>query len=241
MKKIFDKYVKSFDMKQTAIVKKYYHSYRVLAYAIKIGKSLKLDRKSLELLKKCALLHDIARFKQYTDFQTFSDLQSFDHGDKGYEILSDNHFIEQFSANKEEQDIILFSVKNHNKKEIASGTDKQVFYTKIVRDADKLDIMFEQGNSINDDNLTINEEMLKDLNDNKLCSNRFTVNQAEHIIRMLSFIYDINFSETYKIILKKKIIEHKIKTLKKHVVNVDLDLIEQELISYVQEQIKRLS
>ena len=41
----------------------------------------------IELASLIGLLHDIARFEQYTKYKTFNDLESFDHGDYGVEIL----------------------------------------------------------------------------------------------------------------------------------------------------------
>ena len=32
------------------------------------------------LAERCALWHDIARFKQWTEYKTFVDYESFDHG-----------------------------------------------------------------------------------------------------------------------------------------------------------------
>ena len=61
------------------------------------------------------LLHDIARFKQYTEYQTFKDSISIDHGDVGIEILEENNYLRQFIKNDKYDDIIKLAIKNHNK------------------------------------------------------------------------------------------------------------------------------
>lgn len=236
MNKEFNNYVKQFDIKNHNIMDKFHHSYRVMEYAKEIGKHLNLKEKDMNLLMMCSLLHDIARFKQVTEYNTFDDLKSFDHGDIGCQILKENKFIEKFTKNKEEQDIILFSVKNHNKKEIIDGTKKEVMFSKIVRDADKIDIMIEQGNILTKDNLIINEALLEEINDNKLCSNINVKNEADSIIRMLSFIYDINYHKSFEIILENKIIENKIELLKIYTVNKDLEKLKEKLLNYVKER-----
>ena len=50
---------------------------------------LKLDltQEEVEIASLIGLLHDIARFEQYTQYGTFKDLQSIDHGNLGAEIL----------------------------------------------------------------------------------------------------------------------------------------------------------
>ena len=46
------------------------------------------------------LLHDIARFEQYTKYKTFRDSISIDHGDLGVEILFEEKEIEKYDLDK---------------------------------------------------------------------------------------------------------------------------------------------
>ena len=69
----FNKYVSNFDMNINKINRKYYHTYRVVGYMEKLAKSIKLNESDEYLAKVCGLLHDIARFRQATEFQTFND------------------------------------------------------------------------------------------------------------------------------------------------------------------------
>ena len=236
MNKEFNNYAKQFDLKVFDIMEKFHHSYRVMEYALDIGKSLNMNEEELNLLSLCSLLHDIARFKQFTEYNTFKDFESFDHGDIGSQILKEDNFIDKFTKNKEEQEVILFTVKNHNKKEIEPGTEKQILFSKIVRDADKLDIMMEQGNIIREDNLEINPILLEEIKKGKLCSNVYTVNKADSIIRMLSFIYDINFDKSFEIILKNNIVENKINLLEIYTKNNNLEEIKENLLKYIKER-----
>ena len=96
---IFNKYVKGFDLKNKNIMRKFHHTYRVVEHANDIAVSLKLNDDDIVLAKLCALFHDIARFSQITQYNTFIDSKSFDHGDKGYEIVKE--FIEEISDDKD--------------------------------------------------------------------------------------------------------------------------------------------
>lgn len=119
----------------------------------------------MQILKSaqlCGLFHDIGRFEQYRKYQTYSDIHSTDHGDLGVSILKE-HF-----NSIENYDLILFTTKNHNKLIIEETEDsKKLLFTKIVRDADKLDIMKEQGLIIKDLKATVNEEILSQLFSNQ--------------------------------------------------------------------------
>ena len=84
---VFDEYVQNYDMNERMIGYKYNHSYRVVHQAEEICRSLNLDTEERDLASNIALLHDIARFRQWTDYKTFNDEDSFDHGDEGVKIL----------------------------------------------------------------------------------------------------------------------------------------------------------
>lgn len=234
----FNKYVKKFDLKEKANMYKFHHTYRVVEYASAIACSLGLSEDEIYTAKMCALLHDIARFKQYTEYKTFNDMKSFDHGDMACEILLEDNLIDKFTKDEETKKIVLCSVRNHNKKEIEDDlSSKELLFTNIVRDADKLDIMIEQCNKINDGSTTINDNALKDLKEHRLCDNKDIHNHCDNIIRMLSFIFDINFKYTFKFMLDKKIIENKIHLLSVYTLDNRLESLEKDLKQYAEEMI----
>jgi hypothetical protein len=89
-----------------------------------------------------ALLHDTGRFEQYTTFRTFHDERSFDHAARGVAILRREGIIEALT--KEEQDTLLTAVVLHSrrKEELPAIDERYRLLTGLVRDADKLDILY---------------------------------------------------------------------------------------------------
>lgn len=149
--KKFNNYTKQFDMTNEMILRKYHHTFRVADYAKELAKSENLNEHDTFIAYLCGLLHDIARFKQATEYKTFNDFKSFDHGNMGYNILIENDYISNYIKDEESKQIILKAVKNHNKYEIEeNSTDKQLFFAKLVRDADKIDILDNLKITIND-------------------------------------------------------------------------------------------
>ena len=205
----FNQYVKSFDMKNKDIMGKFHHTYRVVEYAKKIGESLNLNSDQMHTLLLCALLHDIGRFDQVTHYKTFKDSKSIDHGKLGYDILKDG-LINNFTVNVEKQKIILFSVLNHNKLNIPPSDEINIFFTKILKDADKMDILKEQALKVTDKKPILNYEILNFLSNEKPVKNDLVNNDIDKILRCLGFIFDINYKCTYKFILDEKIIENKL-------------------------------
>ena len=235
--KLFNDYVSNFDMNNDKIQNKYNHTYRVVKYAEKIAISEKLNEDDKKLAMICALLHDIGRFKQVTEYDTFHDNLSFDHGDMGYIVLKENNYIDKYTDNDEDKSIVLKAVKNHNKLIIEDGlTDRELYFAKLTRDADKLDIFFTQHNEIKDNSDTINEKFLDSIKNRKQALNEYASNECEWLLRLICFIYDLNFKESFNIILENDTLNKKIDLLNR-VKNIDINYIRQEINNYVKERI----
>ncbi|MDA3911705.1 MAG: HD domain-containing protein [Bacteroidales bacterium] len=117
------------------------HSLRVTDHAIKLAKSLKLDAHSVELAGIIGLYHDIGRFTQYRDYHTFSDKDSIYHGDLGIKVLQDLQKPMLFSST--EWKIILTAIHNHGLPKIEPNLNEEaLLFSKIIRDADKMDIFY---------------------------------------------------------------------------------------------------
>lgn len=143
-KKEFLKYVGNYDETNPHIKRKRDHSLRVMQISEAIATNLGLEKEEVELATLIGLLHDIARFEQATVYKTFKDSKSIDHGDFGVKILTENNFIRKFIKEEKYDDIIKIAIKNHNKFEIEDGLDDtQLLFSKIVRDADKIDILYQ--------------------------------------------------------------------------------------------------
>lgn len=140
--KEFIKYTEKYDLSDVNIKRKQEHSIRVMRISKRIAEGMKLTQEEIDIATLIGLLHDIARFEQYTKYHTFKDAESIDHGDLGAEILKKD--IKKYIETDEYDELIQLAVKNHNKYKIQEGlTQKQEMFAKIIRDADKLDILYE--------------------------------------------------------------------------------------------------
>lgn len=235
---IFNKYVKDFDLKNKNIMRKFHHTYRVVEYANDIALSLNLNDDDIILAKVCALFHDIGRFKQATEYNTFIDSKSFDHGDEGYEIVKD--FIEKISDDKNIQDIVLCSIRNHNKKEIDSNlSERETLFCNITRDADKLDIMMEQAYQINDGVYDLKKDILECIYNHELVKNKYVLNDIDHVCRVISFIFDMNYSYSLNIV-KNIIINKKFELLEANINTSELKKLKGFVYDYLEKRIKEL-
>ena len=100
IKKHFKEYAENFNMNDINIKLRYFHSLWVMEIARLIAKYEKFNQEDSELAYIIGILHDYSRFTQWTNYKTFNDLASFDHGDHGVELLFDNNEIEKFNIDK---------------------------------------------------------------------------------------------------------------------------------------------
>lgn len=209
----FLKYTEGFDLDNENIRRKKYHSLRVMAVAERIAKYLNLSEEQIEVASLIGLLHDIARFEQYTQFKTFNDLLSFDHGDYALKILDRD--MRKYVEFSEYDSLVKVAIRNHNKYEIENGlSEKELLFSKIIRDADKIDIFYEAvemfwnglENQVNSTEISENVEIqFKNQTQIKREKNNNTQN-VDGIIGVIAFIYDINFSESFKILKERDFI-----------------------------------
>ena len=217
--KKFNEYAKNYDLKEKPIMGKFHHSFRVMELCEEIAKQEKLNEEEIYIARLCGLYHDIARFEQWTKYQTFLDQKSFNHGDEGYKILLENNFIKD----KRIKQIVLEATKYHNKYEVdKSLDDKTLLFCKIVRDADKLDIMKEQCNSIKDE-IKLKKELLNNIYNKQIVNNLDVTNSTDNILRQLSWIFDLNFKYSYHFLKINNIIDNKFNLLELYGSNEEIN------------------
>lgn len=206
-KEEFKKYTSNYDMSNSNIERKVRHTFRVEKQCEKIAISLGMNEEEINLAKLIGLLHDIARFEQYTRYKTYDDSKSIDHGDFGVEILEKDNYIRKYIKTDKYDNIILKAIENHNKYDIEANLNaKQKIFSKIIRDADKLDIMYEAtcefwiSNIKEIEKQKINSKVLEQFMLQQLVNKNYIKNDIDRIIVILAFIYDLNLKNSYKII-----------------------------------------
>ncbi len=211
--KRFLSYVQNYDLNDENIKRKEQHSLRVMKISKEISENIKLSEENVKLATLIGLLHDIGRFEQYAKWRTFSDAISTDHGDLGAKILEENNFIREFIVEDKYDEIIKKAIVNHNKYKIEEGlSDEELLYSKIIRDADKIDILYELAEGIlmknNDlEDIFISEEYFKQFTLMKPLKNCEKTNDLDKIVLKIAFIFDLNFEYSKQIIKKEKYIE----------------------------------
>ena len=219
---LFKNYVKKYYQYGEAIKRKEEHSFRVQELSKVIATSLNLNKKDVEVASLCGLLHDIGRFEQWKNYQSFSDLKTIDHGSLGKKILKDNNFINDFT--KTNHNIILKSVKYHNKYKVPNNlSDRNKLFINITRDADKIDILNIFASKIleinYDNNIEINKKVFNLLLNKQLVDRHYIKSKTDNIGEVIGMVFDLKYKKSYQLLKENNYINIIIDDLLKDLTN----------------------
>lgn len=186
----FINYVSNYDLNNIKIKLKYDHSIRVMNLMIKYAKELGFASYEVELASVIGLLHDIGRFEQLKEYDSFNDKETIDHANLGVKLLFEDNLIKKFWSNKNDYELIKFAIKNHNKLNIEKcNNEKFLKYAKLIRDTDKIDILYVYGVSdelkVRSENISISKPILNCIKDNKTVSYDLINNKNDEIINFI--------------------------------------------------------
>lgn len=204
-KQEFIKYTENYDLEEERINAKQIHSLRVMEISKQIAEGIGLSNEEIELATLIGLVHDIARFEQYTQYGTYKDLESFDHGDFGAKILHKD--LRKYIETNEYDEIIIKAVKNHNKFKIEDGlTEKEELFSKIVRDADKIDIFYQgvvrywKGKEQEVENSIISQDVIEAIQNFSQTKRKLDETAIDNVMSVIAFIFDLNFKSSFQIL-----------------------------------------
>jgi hypothetical protein len=189
------------------LVLKEQHTANVCANILSIVRDESSDEGEAMIAEAIALFHDVGRFPQYAEYKTFKDNISVNHGELGAAVLADTGILKNLKVR--EQEIITTAVKFHNAFRVPdlAGPDI-IFFLKLVRDADKLDIWriffeyFSEGCPENrpsavtlgfPDTAEYSREVLARIFNKQLVPLAMLKTLNDFKLTILSWAYDLNF------------------------------------------------
>jgi hypothetical protein len=101
--------------------------------------SLRLSPNERIMAEAIALFHDVGRFEQYRRYSTFRDDISENHAALGVKVLKEESVL--VNVSEEELRTICLAISLHNVFRLPTSIkDRDLLFTRLIRDADKLDI-----------------------------------------------------------------------------------------------------
>lgn len=225
----FDRYVRSFYSDdaglQANIELKEKHTKKVCENMTGLGSHLMLQDNALRLAETIALFHDVGRFEQYRRYRTFSDLKSENHALTGIRVLEELDVLS--GLDRKEKRLVLKAVEYHNILYLPADEDDEVlFFSKMIRDADKLDaydivVNYYEGRDQR------RNQVLEDFPDQPYCTSAIvdSIIKGENInykdaktlndrkLTYVAWIFDINYGFTLQEVKRRGYIDRLFKLL----------------------------
>ena len=220
----FDRYVERFRSAdpdvQRNIDLKYRHSRHVMAEAAALARSLGLDAEQTRWARVMGLLHDVGRFEQYRRYHTFVDTASEDHAALGVRVLQTETMLNGHP--RVWIDRVLKAIAYHNRYRLpVHEAPEDLFYARLLRDADKLDIFrvvieyYHRSSGRRNPAIELDlpdgpeptPEVLRDLHEGRSVDKHFVRTLTDFKLLQVGWVYDINFAFTYRQILQRGILD----------------------------------
>lgn len=223
------------------------HTFKVCENILEIIRGLNRSNEEIMLAEVIALFHDIGRFSQYAKYKTFSDHLSVNHGYLGAQLLKEN-ILKNLSEN--EQKLIIKAVRFHNAFSIPKKEREDiVFFIKLIRDADKLDIwrvFIEYYEAPEEERATAAGIGLPDTSDyskdvlsyifkRQVASQSKLKTLNDLKLMHLSWVYDLNFNASYRLLSERGYIDRIISYLPQ---DEEIKKVSLVLKEYVKERLK---
>ncbi len=206
IKKIFLDYTDLYEH-SSRITLKIRHTLRVADNCYDIAKSLGLNEDDIFLAYVIGICHDIGRFEQVKNFDSFDDKTcGIDHASYSNKVLFEDNLIKKFNIDKSLYPIIKLAVYNHNKKSVPTNlNERELLFCNIIRDADKLDILYALSTDNLEDLFWYNDFDISSISDKTLdyfyqgvlIPYSYVKNNADQIAVFYGYINDLNFKISY--------------------------------------------
>ena len=199
---------------------KIHHTARVCREILYVGGALKLQEDELRLAEIIALLHDAGRFPQYVHYGTFKDSVAGNHALLGLEVIRDHKVLDALDPRAKA--IVLRAIRYHNRIALPPAEEEPfLFYEKLIRDADKLDVWKvvldyyyrtdrTRNNAIEldlPDTPGCSTSVLRDLQNKQIVDLAHVKNMNDFKLLQMGWIFDINFKPTREQIAERRYLQ----------------------------------
>lgn len=222
--KKFNEYVDSFEEltveQEDNFEIKRRHSLRVADIAKNMAEKLDAQEGDVHLAYLIGLFHDIGRFMQFKEFNTFNDEKSVDHAKYSVEVIESLNLLGELDDAQVK--VALIAIEYHNKQSLPKELSEEEFwFAKLIRDADKLDIYkvitdyYSNPKAKPNHALTwdmpksniVSKPVAKSVLKESLVAKSEIKNEIDIKVMQLSWVYDLNYKYSFEVALKERYFE----------------------------------
>ncbi len=191
------------------------HTLMVCEEIKSLAEEIGFSHEKIMLAYLIALFHDMGRFEQYYRYRTFDDACSLNHAARSVEIVKSDGFTDNIP--EAFHDLIYRTIINHNIPVFQVRDDDEVaVFTKLLRDADKLDIWRvvtqDELRQIlewkeHTDKYDVPDAIFRRFRDHQIVTLDLVGSVNDMRLLRIGWIFDINFNATFERIKERKLLE----------------------------------
>lgn len=211
VKKAFADYAARYDNANPKIKLKIDHTYRVAALCDAISDDIGLGEEDKGIAWCIGMLHDVGRFEQVRRYNTFSDANSVDHAALGIEVLFEEGHIRDYLPFAGRDALIHKAIACHNLYRLPTDlTEKELLFCKLIRDADKIDILkvncitpMEEIYNTTTDALrqaSLTPAVMDAFYEEHTILRSLRKTPIDHLISMMSLVYELEFPISLRLV-----------------------------------------
>ena len=202
--KIFEQYVKKFDMNNSNIKVKYFHSLKTMELCREIASNLGIfSEEEIVVCELVGLFHEIGSFDKNPEFHIINDNNEH-YTSKTLEILFTDGLIRKITTETKYDGIIKFAIYSLNKNGYPNNLDDKIInFCEVLKDSHKLDMFRLVINYPYLDTRVDNYPTAMVYNEFKLFRKievKLTENNADEILLVLSSIFSLKFRYSYYLV-----------------------------------------
>ena len=208
--KIFEQYVRKYDMNNINIKAKYFHSLKVMEIAKELATELGIfSEEEIAVCELIGLFHEIGNFSKTPNYHIDDDSE--DSYDKTIDILFNKSLIREISKETKYDDIIKMAIYAYDKNGFPSDINKKYKHIcAIIKDAHNLDSFRLFVNYPYVDtriNSYPNSLIYEDFKNFKTISPKMSESSSDTVLVVLSKMYSFNYKYSYYVLKKNNYIE----------------------------------
>ena len=217
--KIFNQYVKKFDMNKGNVKAIYFHSLKMMDLCKDIASNLGIfNEEEIIVCGLIGLFHDVGSLSNKNKLCILTD-QTVDYSKKSVEIMFDSEkLIREITSDNKYDDIIKISIYCQNKNGLPNGlNDKMLHFCKVLKDAHTIDnfrlVINYSYLDMHIDNFP-NSLVYNTFKQYHVISNKVSDNDADNILEILSLIFGVNYHYSYVLLKQEECVDKLIGSLK---------------------------
>lgn len=215
--KVFEQYVKKYDLNNSNIKMKYFHSLKTMELARDLATTLGIfDEEEIAVCELIGLFHEIGSFDSTPNYKMMNSISE-DYTEKTLDILFKQGVLRKITDDTKYDDIIKLAIFAYNKSDMPTKVDeKTLHFCAVLRDVHRIDtfrlIIDYPFMDVRIDEYP-SDMVYNDFKLFRVISEKLGENNADEVLIVLSNTFDLKYKYSYYLLKNNNYVNKTIASL----------------------------